>query len=138
MFFVGAYSTFSGADSVENTKVKILEKLGHSAGRATRFLNTHRPAMYNAVQYRAVVFVLPEKFRLPNDLIHATIKHYKCDWDTAKFHCYRLAAVDVTGNKEDWQDKFKEQDTSAPEAQAISGTAVESNVPAETGVESLA
>lgn len=137
MFFVGTYSTFSGADSVENTKVKDLEKLGHSAGRANRYLNSHRPSVYNGVQYRAVVFVLPERFRLANDLIRATIKHYKCDWDTAKFHCYRLAAVDITGNKEDWSDKFKEQDTAAPEAQAISGTALESNVPVETGAASL-
>lgn len=123
MFFVGAYSTFAGTNSVVPVKVKKLEKLGHSRGRAKRFIDEHRVVTTDDGLVRAVVFVLPEKFRLSNDLIRETIKAFKCDWETAKFHCYRLATVDVIGHGPDWPEVQLPASTEAPIAEPVSETA---------------
>jgi hypothetical protein len=106
MFYVGVVSAFkTRAESADNV-VFLLEKLGHSAGRARRFLDTHPPKQVGEadcpVLSRAVVFVLPEGYRQQNDLIRQAMRTYACDWVTAKYHVYRQAAVDVIGNRADW------------------------------------
>jgi hypothetical protein len=106
MFYVGAVSSFKG--KTEPSNVTILEKLGHSQGRAKRFLDTHPPIQVNGALNRSIVFILTDNFRLRNDLIQLAIRQYKCNWPTAKFHLYREGALDVMGNKADWADIFPE------------------------------
>jgi len=108
MFYVGVVSSFKGAPQAGGTRCLSLAKLGHSQGRAKRFLDTHPPVLVKEEKNRAVVFVLPEGFRLRNDLIQLAIRKYHCDWQTAKFHIYREAALDVMGNKADWLELFPE------------------------------
>lgn len=113
MFLVGAYAAYEGADKARFTKVRKLEKLGYSTGRAERFLKEHASKEFDGDRYRALVFVLPPKFILRNDIIRTTIKAYQCDWETAKFHVYRLAAVNVLGKQDVWADVL----TAAEEAE---------------------
>lgn len=106
MFYVGVMSTFKGKKEAGGTSVLLLEKLGHSQGRAKRFLDTHPLIEVDGEKNRSVVFVLVDNFRLSNDIIREAIKQYKCSWQTAKFHIYREAAKDVMGNKADWVELF--------------------------------
>lgn len=106
MFYVGIVSSFANKKEAVGVQCSVLEKLGHSLGRAHRFLNTHPPKEINGARQRAVVFVLPDGFRLRNDLIQLSIRQYKCSWEAAKFHIYREAAHDVMGNRADWLDLF--------------------------------
>jgi hypothetical protein len=150
-FFVGAHTSFRGKEKslVNDTKVRILEKLGHSSGRAKRFLNTHKPLKViehvpdkdgNPVgverHYRAIVFKMPNGYRLQNDVVRAIIKDLKCDWQTAKFHAYRIAAQDVVGNQEDWPELFPKEESTAEPA-VVSPTAVETNQPVTEGAAPL-
>jgi hypothetical protein len=114
MFYVGVVSSFKGKADGEGSQCAKIEKLGSSQGRAKRFLNEHKPVVIQGVKNRACVFVLPNGFRLRNDLIGLSIRQYKCDWTTAKFHIYREAAQDVVGNKQDWAEFFPEDDTATP------------------------
>lgn len=141
MFYVGTYSTFCGKDSVHLTKVKEVEKLGHSAGRAKRYLNAHKPLTVNHNPaglgcgdiYRGVVFVLSDRFRLNNEVIQMAMRELKCDWQTAKFHCYRVGATDVIGNKEDWADLFPTQQSTAEPPEPVNPA----NAPETTGAAPL-
>jgi hypothetical protein len=110
MFYVGAYSTFSGNSKVETTKVKLVEKFGPHIGRGKRWLDEHKPKEIDGERYRAIVFALPPGFRLSNDVVKMAIKRFKCDWQTAKFHIYRERHVDIIGNKEDWQEFFPKEE----------------------------
>ena len=119
MFYVGVVSSFKGKPTAGESHCAILEKLGHSQGRAKRFLDEHTPVEINGVKNRSVVFVLPDSFRLRNDLIQLSIRQYKCTWQTAKFHIYREAALDVMGNKQDWLEMFPEPKAAEPVAEDI-------------------
>lgn len=132
MFFVGVVVSYEGANKARLAKVQMIDKLGRSAGRAERFLVNNPPVVKGDLKYRAMVLVLPPKFILRNDIIQATIKAYRCDWQTAKFHAYRLAAVNVLGKQDVWSDVL----TAANEAEAaMQSTAnppeqvLEANVP---------
>jgi hypothetical protein len=104
MFYVGVHASYEGADKARFTKVRLLDKLGRSAGRAERFLVNNPPVQKQGLLYRSMVLVLPPKFILRNDQIQVAIKAYQCDWQTAKFHVYRLAAVNVLGKQDVWSD----------------------------------
>lgn len=129
MFYVGVVSSFTGTVNAEKTQVSLLEKLGHSHGRAKRFLDSHKPHDVNGVMHRAIVCVLSDRFRLNNEVIGLAIKQYQCSWLTAKFHIYRISAREVMGNKVDWVDIFPEAASTAstPEL-APTETAVNTNV----------
>ena len=138
MFFVGTLSTFAGTNSVVPTRLKHMEKLGHSAGRAKRYLNEHKSFQNEDGLYRPVVFVLHNSFRLQNDIIRQTMKMFKCDWQHAKFHIYRMSALDVIGNPQDWKELVpQEQSTADPKAELLSETAVDTNQPVEQEVASI-
>ena len=102
MFYVGIVSSFASKTEAAKASCSILEKLGHSKGRAIRFLGSHTSYEREGVKHRPVVFVLPDAFRLNNQLIQLSMRQYKCTWQTAKFHIYREMAVDVLASKEDW------------------------------------
>ncbi len=104
MFYVGVFAHYEGADKAHLVKVKILEKLGHSVGRGERFLKEHPVKIDGEHKYRALIFQLPPRFILSNDAIRHTMKVYRCDWQTAKFHCYRLSATNVLGKQDVWED----------------------------------
>lgn len=132
MFYVGVHVVYEGASKARFSKVRLLDKLGRSSGRAERFLVNNPPVEKQGERYRAMVLVLPPKFVLRNDVIQAAVKAYRCDWQTAKFHCYRLAAVNVLGKQDVWADVM----TAASEAEAaMQSTAnppeqiLEANVP---------
>lgn len=158
MLYVGAYSSFNGVkESKEPVHVRALEKLGHSRGRAERFLKEWRRQEQMRVTdtidpedgrcvvvtdiYRSLVFVLPESFRLRNDIVQEFCKSYKCEWTEAKFHVYRLTAVDVMGKSDDWREYLVKQDEvpTTPHAAPVSETAtLDQNVPVIQEVEPLA
>lgn len=127
MFFVGVMSTFKGSKEKGDAKVLLLEKLGHSQGRAKRFLDTHPPLDVNGETNRSVVFVLPDNFRLQNDIIREAIKQYKCSWNTGKFHIYREAAKDVMGNKADWVELFPDEPSTATIPEDIQAGNIDTN-----------
>jgi hypothetical protein len=114
MFYVGVHVVYEGADKARFSKVRLLDKLGRAQGRAERFLVNNPPVEKQGLRYRAMVLVLPPKFVLRNDMIQAAVKAYQCDWQTAKFHVYRLAAVNVLGKQDVWADVM----TAASEAEA--------------------
>jgi len=120
MFYVGVVSSFKGKAEAAGSQCLLLEKLGHSQGRAKRFLDTHPPIAVNGIQHRSVVFVLPDNFRLRNDIIQLSIRQYKCNWQTAKFHIYREAAGDVMGNKADWLELFPDEKSTADPVEPVS------------------
>ena len=135
MFYVGIVSSFASKTEAARASCSILEKLGHSKGRAIRFLDSHTSYEVDGVKHRPVVFVLPDAFRLNNEVIKVSVRQYSCTWQTAKFHVYREMAVDVLASKEDWAEFFpKEGETSSqsqqPGAQTGSqpGSAVGENV----------
>ena len=120
MFYVGAFVSYNGARDAHKAQVKIVEKLGHSIGRGERFLKEHPVKMEGETKYRAMVLQIPNGFVLRNDVIQYTMRTYNCDWLTSKFHCYRLAATNVLGKQDVWDDVLtaaKEAET-AKEAQA--------------------
>lgn len=119
MFYVGVVSSFKGKAEAAGSQCVIIEKLGHSQGRAKRFLDTHPPLDISGVAHRSVVFVLPDGFRLRNEIIQLSIRQYKCTWQTAKFHIYREAAADVMGNKADWVDLFPEEQSTAADPGSV-------------------
>ncbi len=106
MFYVGIVSSFASKAESAKASCSILEKLGHSKGRAIRFLDSHTSYEREGVKHRPVVFVLPDAFRLNNEVIKLSVRQYKCTWQTAKFHIYREMAVDVLASKEDWAEFF--------------------------------
>lgn len=108
MFYVGAFAHYNGARDIGATKVQVLEKLGHSRGRAERFLTTHPPKEINGKSHRAIVFVLGDGFRLANDAIQLSARVHHCEWTEAKFHCYRLAAKDAIGKQDVWADLLQQ------------------------------
>lgn len=114
MFYVGAFVSYNGAREAHKAQIKKIEKLGHSVGRGERFLKQHPPTLDGDVKYRAMVLQMPDRFILRNDVIQHTMRVYKCDWATAKFHCYRLAATNVLGKQDVWDDVL----TAAKEAEA--------------------
>ncbi len=121
MFYVGAYTTFAGAKPGNNTEVKTLEKLGHSRGRAERFLDQHPRMDVGGKSYRAVIFQLPNGFILRNDMIRLAMEKYECDWSTAKFQIYREASQDVLARRKDWPEIEPapvEQSTAGPDGNA--------------------
>jgi len=137
MLYVGAYVHFVGEEKSLQTKIRTIETLGHSRGRAERFLDSHPPiALTDGEHYRAIVFAMPEGFRLRNDVIKLTIRKYNCDWQTAKFHCYRLAAQDAIGRQDVWQDlhtkqqelQAAQQTTAAPLSEASATDPLISNI----------
>lgn len=113
MFYVGVYCVYEGANKAGQSLVKVLDKLGPHPGRAERFLVEHPPTEKDGNKYRAMVLVLPPSFRLRNDVIASAVKAYRCDWQTAKFHCYRLAAVNVLGKQDVWSDVLAEAEAVA-------------------------
>lgn len=132
MFYVGVHVSYEGSNKALFSKVRLMDKLGQSQGRAERFLVNNPPVHQDGLQYRAMVLVLPTKFILSNDMIRAAVKAYRCDWQTAKFHVYRLSAVNVLGKQDVWDDVL----TAAKEAEAaMQSTAnppeqiLEANVP---------
>ena len=104
MFYVGVHVSYDGANKARLAQVRLLDKLGTRRGRAERFLTNNPPLMKDGVLYRAMVLALPPSFILRNDVINMSLKSYRCDWQTAKFHAYRLAAVDVLGKSDVWSD----------------------------------
>lgn len=130
MFYVGVVSSFTGTVNADKTQVHLLEKLGHSKGRAKRFLDSHKPYLYalDGLIYRAIVCVLSDRFRLNNEVIKLAMQQYTCSWNSAKFHCYRISALEVMGNKVDWLDIFPEPASTATPAPPLSETAIDSNV----------
>lgn len=122
MFYVGAYVHYNGANDTQSSRIQILEKLGHSRGRAERFLTTYPPKDVNGKMYRAIIFVLSDGFRLQNDAIRLSARVHHCDWTTAKFHCYRLGSIDALGKMDVWNDivqKAAEAPEPAPVAPVI-------------------
>lgn len=118
MFYVGIVSSFASKTEAAKASCSILEKLGHSKGRAIRFLDNHTSYEVGGAKHRPVVFVLPDAFRLSNEAIKVSVRQYHCTWQTAKFHIYREMAVDVLASKEDWAEFFpKEGDTSSQSQQ---------------------
>lgn len=113
MFYVGVYVNYNGANEASKAVVKKLEKLGHSIGRGERFLKQHPPKIDGDLKFRAMVLQLPNGFILRNDVIQQTMRVYKCDWETAKFHVYRLSATNVLGKQDVWDDVL----TAAKEAE---------------------
>ena len=109
MFYVGVYVHYEGSEKAKEARVKVVEKLGHSRGRAERFLNSHPVVEVDGFKYRALVMVMPDRFRLSNDVIKLSMRAYECDWQNAKFHCYRMSAQDVIGNKDVWPDIFPQK-----------------------------
>lgn len=106
MFYVGVYVHYEGASKAQESKVRVIEKLGHSRGRAERFLNSHPPMTIGDKLYRPIVMVMPDRWRLSNDVIKASMEAFDCDWQLAKFHCYRMASRDVLGSADVWKDIF--------------------------------
>lgn len=145
MLYVGAYSNFNGVrESKDPVHVRMLEKLGHSRGRGERFLKEWRrqdqlSVTGTATIYRSLVLVLPEGFRLRNDVVQQFCRSYSCGWQEAKFHVYRLAAADVMGKSDDWRELLTKNETPTTEPEApISETASpDSNVEVPKEVESL-
>ena len=123
MFYVGTCSSFVHKDKAPLTKVSHLEKLGHSRGRAARFLKEHQPIEINGAKHRAVVFELPESFRLRNDWIQTAIKLYRCTWIEAKFHIYREAAANVLIEKPNFPELFPDPASTALLPEPVSETA---------------
>lgn len=124
MFYVGTCSSFSNKKTAQDSRVSILEKLGHSRGRAERFLNDHPPVEINGKLHRAAVFCLPEGFRgLNNAFIKTAIKLYKCTWIEAKFHIYRETARDIIVNRAQWADLLPKEGDTAPPEEPVSPTA---------------
>lgn len=105
MFFVGVICRFNGMDQVEKAEVSLVEKLGRSKGRAIRFINDHpMRAGHSGVVWRALAFILPDRFRLSNDMIQDAMHRFKCDWQLAKFHCYREHSLDFMVKTTEWPD----------------------------------
>jgi hypothetical protein len=120
MFYVGAFTTFAGRTQPNGgVRVKLLEKLGKSKGRAIRFLKEHKRQDSDGATLRAVVFALSPRFILRNDAIQETIKRYKCDWATAKFHLYREHALDVVATKEEWPEVTEPETSTATEPEPV-------------------
>lgn len=157
MLYVGAYSSFNGVrGSKEPVHVRALEKLGHSRGRGERFLKEWRRQEQVRVTdkidpedgrhmvvtdiYRALIFMLPEGFRLRNDIVQQFCQNYHCGWTEAKFHVYRLSAIDVMGKSDDWREyleKRQETPTTQPDAPISETATLDQNVPVIQEVESL-
>lgn len=136
MMYVGAYSNYRGTThDGSQFRVRALEKLGHSKGRAERFLKQWRRQEQllltedrngHATEiFRSIVFVLPENFRLRNDIVQGFCLSHKCEWVEAKFHVYRVWATDIMGKSDDWQEVLTPPDSPA---QAISNESVEKDV----------
>jgi len=106
MFYVGVYLHYEGSEKAKEATVKVIEKLGHSRGRADRFLNSYPTLETDGKKFRALVLVLPDRFRLSNDVIKMSMRAYECDWQHAKFHAYRMSCQDVVGNQDVWSDIF--------------------------------
>lgn len=113
MFYVGVHVHYNGANQARQAHVRKMEKLGHSVGRGERFLKDHPVKEVGDLRYRAMVLQLPNGFILRNDVIQNTMRIYQCDWQTAKFHCYRLSAQNVLGKQDVWADVL----TAAQEAE---------------------
>ncbi len=132
LLYVAAYSSFSGKEKAEASLVTIIEKCGGSVGRANRFIDEHRPKVIDGVEYRAIVFVMPNGFVLRNDVIQLTMRQFKCDWQTAKFHIYRERAINVIGRETDWAGvipkKAEDQTVEVPPA-VVLGEPVLKDVP---------
>jgi len=103
MLYVGTFTTFRGSEFARETQVNHVGILGRSEGRARRYIATYRPVSLGGPhEYRSMVFVLPNNFRLSNDAIKAAMHAFGCDWQAGKFHCYRLAAENIMANTADW------------------------------------
>jgi hypothetical protein len=114
MFYVGVFAHYDGTDKASDARVTKLEKLGHSLGRGERFLNQHPPQEVDGRRYRALIFQMPDRFILRNDVIQKTMRVYQCDWQTAKFHCYRLAATNIFGKQDVWADALAAAEAQTP------------------------
>jgi len=108
MAYIGAVCRFSGADKVDEAEVRLIEKLGKSRGRAIRFINSHPiKAEANGLIWRSVVFIMPSRFILRNDVIQEYMKRFHCDWQLAKFHCYREHSLDMLIKTEEWPELIR-------------------------------